>query len=1015
MEIARLCKYRLLLNGTPISRNEADLFGQWYILDWRILGYQSYWSFAANHLEYDEKFRGRIRRVLHVDYLTDKIAPYSYMVKKDECMELPDKIGRVRYFDLTRPQLEEYEWTKERYLETLLDDEGGSAAIYRAFTALQQVSSGRRIVSRVEEKIRHVPMFDDPMDNPRMDALMQVVEGIGGKAVIWCKYAHEIGGRRVLLARTVRAGRGGGIPRRAERGARAGRSWDAFRADARFLVANRVCAGFGLNLQFCHQAVYYDNDWDWATRAQSEDRLHRYGQAFEVEIFDLCARSKIDERILQCLSRKESLADWFRREIKNKNAFKWVDGEDETYDMHRVIAKKRSKSRSRRTGRNIRRSERCLCFSPKRFWLAGESCEQYEWADIIMYKVFYPLLERIDDSFLIVINECLRVRNRNDLTYNCLHHYLNQTRHRIVFEYFPFIEDAADTMILLDNDKPNRFKGSGYDRHMLADVDLDVTTHHYSAYEVPVALPTGAADRYAAKKQALLDGLGNGDPDTVPRQLHVWCGAYKRGAIEPEAQYVARNARFDRNNIVTYPEVSRLGQYVVIDFPHRRLDFNDFLKISGMTRVEFLSTGLGVDRYYYDEFNHWERKVGSGFMLKQVYISQNVVDAARARIAYIFDEFRDIIVSVSGGKDSTVLCWLALEEARRRGRKIGIFFIDEEAVYQSTVEQVEWLMNLYPENTIRLWLQFPFRLTNATSVAEGQLICWEEGKHQIWMRPKLPYAIQHMPWPRETETARDKNKGFGFYDVIENFQRQRRNTAFLVGLRAVESMNRFRAVSKNPGYKDVFWATKCGGEGSASFYPLYDWNFHDIWKFVYDNGIRYSRIYDYQFKKGMGIQEIRVSSLIHEKSFKALVELPEFEPKTYDRLCKRIKGIQVGHLYGKDAKMAARAAAAKELRELAGIPRFPAGHVFGRQQAVDLRAALERQLDNNYVARQQCRQLILNDLREQPAGGQRGRPARGDDTGSGGICCEHHHDEKWVAGAALHGSDHRPDRKGAGQ
>ena len=166
------------------------------------------------------------------------------------------------------------------------------------------------------------------------------------------------------------------------------------------------------------------------------------------------------------------------------------------------------------------------------------------------------------------------------------------------------------------------------------------------------------------------------------------------------------------------------------------------------------------------------------------------------------------------------------------------------------------------------------------------------------------YSIQHIPWDREKQTVRDKNKGFGFYDVLENFQASRPHTAFLVGLRATESMNRFRAVAKNPGYKDCFWSTKIArAEGSAAFYPIYDWNFHDIWKYIYDNQIHYSKIYDYQHKKGMHQAEIRVSSLVHEKSFRALVELPEFEPKTYDKLVKRVKGIEVGHLYGKDPRM----------------------------------------------------------------------------------------------------------------
>ncbi len=345
---------------------------------------------------------------------------------------------------------------------------------------------------------------------------------------------------------------------------------------------------------------------------------------------------------------------------------------------------------------------------------------------------------------------------------------------------------------------------------------------------------------------------------------------------------------------------------------------------------------------------------------RQVYTDESVLDAARRRIATIFDEFAQIIVSISGGKDSTVLTHLALMEAHRRNRRIGIFFLDEEVVYDSTIKQVEYLMSLYPENTIPLWLQIEFHLTNASSLMEGQLICWEAGKHKLWMRPKRADSIQHAPWPRETQTVRDKNKGFGFYDALDNFQHSRRETAFLVGLRATESPNRWRAVAKNPGYQDLYWTTGMPN-GCISAYPLYDWNFHDIWKYICDTGLRYSAIYDYQWRKGLGLQEIRVSSLIHEKSFKSLVDLPEFEPKTYDRLVKRIGGITIGNLYGKDAKLLrARAlppqhASWRAYRDflLATYPDASKKWIFEQRFA--------RQLDNEYVARQQCRQLLLND------------------------------------------------------
>ncbi len=347
-------------------------------------------------------------------------------------------------------------------------------------------------------------------------------------------------------------------------------------------------------------------------------------------------------------------------------------------------------------------------------------------------------------------------------------------------------------------------------------------------------------------------------------------------------------------------------------------------------------------------------------MLKQVYINKSVLDATVERISYIFDEFESIIVSISGGKDSTVLAHLALLEAHRRSRKIGIFFLDEEVIYDSTVNQVEYIMSLYPENTTRLWLQIEFALTNATSLTESQLICWEKGKHKIWMRSKRSDAIKHPPWDRTKETVRDKTKGFGFYDALENFQNSRKNTAFLVGLRATESPNRWRAVSKNPGYKSVYWCTKIRND-NVMFYPIYDWNFHDVWKYIYDAGLQYSKIYDLMFKKGMALRDIRVSSLIHEKSFKALVELPGFEPETYNRLLRRIKGISIGNLYGKDNKMLRVSKLPKNFSTWIEYRDFLLQTYPDPEKKQIFEKRFVKHLNNRYVARQQCRQLILND------------------------------------------------------
>ena len=349
--------------------------------------------------------------------------------------------------------------------------------------------------------------------------------------------------------------------------------------------------------------------------------------------------------------------------------------------------------------------------------------------------------------------------------------------------------------------------------------------------------------------------------------------------------------------------------------------------------------------------------------LTQVYGGRNVLDAARERIAFIFDHFDGIHVSISGGKDSTVLAHLALIEAQRRGRRIGIFFLDEEVVYQATIDQVTYIMEeMAPDHVIPLWLQMEFHLTNATSLTETQFVPWEPGKHTVWMRPKKSYAIKFPNWDRSTETVADKNKGFGFYDVFANFERCYTDTASLVGLRGTESPNRWRTVSKNPasiGGEQVYWATAKGA--NFSMYPLYDWNFHDVWKYIFDQGLRYHRIYDYQFRKGYPLNEMRISSLIHEKSFKALVDLPEFEPDTYNRLLKRAKGIALAQETGKKAKLFRARKLPKNYASWRAYRDFLLATHPDPDKAAILARRFERHLDNEYVARQQVRQLILND------------------------------------------------------
>lgn len=320
--LAEHCQYKLILNGTPVSRCEKDLFSQWYILDWRILGYKSFWSFAANHLEYDERVPGKINRCLNTDYLVRKISPYTYQRKKSECLQLPEKTYSKKYFILTDEQYWHYKKVKEEFLLQL--DEFEPHTIYRLFTALQHVLTGNRVVSKYDEPIRTVPFFEKPKDNPRIQILLSLLERIDDKVVIWCKYTHEIENISNILGNDAVCFYGEITKKQRDI------NTDLFANKKKYLIANKSCASYGLNLQFCNYAIYYNNDWDWATRSQSEDRLHRIGQNNNVHIIDIVADGTLDERILKCLERKEGLSDAFKYYItktqNKKDIGRWIDG-----------------------------------------------------------------------------------------------------------------------------------------------------------------------------------------------------------------------------------------------------------------------------------------------------------------------------------------------------------------------------------------------------------------------------------------------------------------------------------------------------------------------------------------------------------------------------------------------------------------------------------------------------------------------------------------------------------------
>ena len=319
IELSQKSVIKCILNGTPVSKNEADMFAQWYILDHRILGYKSYYQFSRNHLEYKkvrlpdgrEVTTDQVIRVHNKSYLTTKIAPYTYQITKSECLDLPDKIYKEIPCYMTRKQNSIYKEVKYRFLGEA--DDFKPETIYKTFTALQHVSSGRSVISEPSMKMETRPIFEDPYDNPRLMALIGIIKDLQDeKVIIYTKFQSEADEISSLLKKEGKScvQFTGKISYKYRV-----QYMEDFRKDVQVFISNKACGAYGLNLQFCHNIIFYDNDFNYGTREQAEDRGHRLGQTEKVYIYDIVADSSIDYMILRCLKTKTSMVEAFRELI----------------------------------------------------------------------------------------------------------------------------------------------------------------------------------------------------------------------------------------------------------------------------------------------------------------------------------------------------------------------------------------------------------------------------------------------------------------------------------------------------------------------------------------------------------------------------------------------------------------------------------------------------------------------------------------------------------------------------
>ncbi len=279
------------------------------------------------------------------------------------------------------------------------------------------------------------------------------------------------------------------------------------------------------------------------------------------------------------------------------------------------------------------------------------------------------------------------------------------------------------------------------------------------------------------------------------------------------------------------------------------------------------------------------------------YLQKDVLTAARERIVYTFDNFEKIYVSFSGGKDSTVMLHLVMEEAIRRGRKVGMLFVDLEGQYKLTIDHIKACYDLYAEHVDPYWCCLPIHLRNAVSVYETHWICWDTDKRDYWVREQPEGCVneENNPFPFF-------HKGMEFEEFVPEFGEwyaKGEKCACLVGIRTDESLNRYRTIASQTKktLNGLQWTTLVT-PNVYNVYPIYDWKTDDLWIYQGKNlHLPYNRLYDMMYKAGLTIHQMRICQPYGDDQRRGLWLFHLIEPETWAKVVARVNGANSGALY----------------------------------------------------------------------------------------------------------------------
>ena len=317
LTLGKQVKYRRILTGAPVTKSPLDLYSQCAFLNEHLLGFTSYYTFRNRYAQMIERnFGGRRVQIVasyrRLDELAETLKAFSYRILKEDCLDLPPKIYMKREIELSDEQKKAYMTMKSMALAQVKGKLATAPHVLTQLMRLHQITCG------------HFKADDGTtknLKNNRMSELLDLLEEIEGKVIIWANYVYDI--KQIVKTISQEYGEDSivqyyGAIESKKRQANIEKFQDP-KSKVRFFIGNPQTGGYGITLTAASNVIYYSNGYDLEKRLQSEDRAHRIGQKNSVTYIDIIARKTVDEKIVKALRKKiniasvimgEELKDW---------------------------------------------------------------------------------------------------------------------------------------------------------------------------------------------------------------------------------------------------------------------------------------------------------------------------------------------------------------------------------------------------------------------------------------------------------------------------------------------------------------------------------------------------------------------------------------------------------------------------------------------------------------------------------------------------------------------------------